>query len=375
MTQYKLETDSLEMFNLKIETSEKIEVEVDKEVYDYILELRENLNHKHITTGTLIHTMIMVTDSSFTDSQTEIENRFDDILRKEFSVDVEKVNNLSKETSIPHSDDTERLSMFLPTSITSELPYFKSEYIETVIRDFDELYWSSRNERLNFKSDLIKVFEADGEIETVDVNSSTQAALDNHDVARNILDQRREWYIGKNPKFIEDNITEYTKQTMSDRVPPLQYLFDKKVSHFKTQLNEVNGWDNVEKLFSIYVEPDESLQQYIQSVLDVSEPTAEKYLKQLETNWNESNYVNELCRNNKEKVYESFVLSQKDIDEDLDKLLESKVMLEGDIGTRISVYLTDEEGDNSVVVNSDELESDIKMELSEGKNYVTFTEA
>jgi len=68
-------------------------------------------------------------------------------------------------------------------------------------------------------------------------------------------------------------------------------------------------------------------------------------------------------------------MSQKYIDEDSDNLRESKVMLEGYIGNRISVYLTAEEGDNSVVVNSDELESDIKMELSEGKNYVTFTEA
>ena len=316
---------SIGVVNLTTEKSKEFNVEIDSSVADYVADLRDNISHKHITRSTLMYEIIMLTDDDMDidDTQSKMENRLDAQLET-YGVNPTTINTLDIDTRCETTGDDVRVKMYLPQSLVEQMPYFKSDYVQERVEDYIRMYWNDRDERINFKMELIDVLDNNGSFTRLDVSNKTETVIEQYDEIQKMVEDQQEWYNGLNVPELEERIEEETKETVKDRIPVLQHLFNRKFDNLKANLLGDNPTlYKYDKLASNILNVGEEV-EYIMDILSVSKPTAERYLEQLDMFWVEDEFKKSFMEDNADDLIESFIGSMYFSDKESKSLNPSK---------------------------------------------------
>ena len=302
---------SLKSISMVSEDSKKFSVKLGSRYADVLQQIKDEADHKHWTTGTVLYEVCTMMDSDLEAADNGAFN--EELVNKLLSgvgVPVEVVDRLGvpDNAETVESDETERVVVYLPESLYEQLPYFKAEYFEQRLTEWLESPFSSRLERARVKRDLVRVVNNDGSRDGVSVR--TRELLNEFDELERAVDSVISWYAGLSVDEVEERIVEETKQTAESRVPALEYLFELRLNDVETlasgSLSSVHIKSQIEK---------EMLQGeevgYISDVLDCTDKTARKYWEMIDDYWTDEGWMLEFVDEYTEDIVKEIVDNMK----------------------------------------------------------------
>lgn len=303
--------------NIIVEDSTQIGPKLDTDVKKYIQALKSDISHKHVTHGILLYEIVMLTEYQnipVTDQYVRDEEFVNSLLR-EYDIDIAVIDNLEQPTDMNSKFSGEsQFNVRIPNSLAEYLnkeTYHKSSYIEDRVIEYSSILWNSRSERINFKRELYDIVSNGGSIDD-SISESTLLTIENFDAIQDIIDSQKEWYVGCEIQEIENKILDKTKETQSDRVPVLEYIFKKRISNAENSIIKNKGWFKIDEILEEKVKEDDYV-SYIEDLLDVSRPTAQRYVDAMNMYWEETNDKNvnkvkqRLIRDNIDEFFKQIV--------------------------------------------------------------------
>lgn len=282
--------------NIIVENSTQIGPKLDTDVKKYIQALKSDISHKHVTHGILLYEIVMLTEYQNipVSDQYVRDEEFVNSLLREYDIDISVIDNLAQPSDMNSKFSGEsQFNVRIPDSLAEYLnkdTYHKSSYIEDRVIDYSSKLWNSRSERITFKKELYDIVSNSGSIDD-SISESTLLTIENFDAIQDIIDSQKEWYVGSDIQEIENNIIDKTKETQSDRVPVLEYIFKKRISHMTDFIKEHNTWAGIDSSIENMV-MEEDYVAYVEELLDVSRPTAQRYTDAMDMYWEETTNQN-----------------------------------------------------------------------------------
>lgn len=280
-----MQVKKLSNVNIITADSKRIDVNIDASVAEYIRSVRDNHSNKHITLGTVFYEMLgVVGEIELSDNSAKYNSRVDAEL-EDRGVDVSVIDSLQRDSQDLDSSSTDRVKMFLPASVVSDLPYFKSDCVEDVVRAYNKCVWNDRAELIGFKENLLDYLNDHSAIDP-----QYEHIISNSEV-RDIMNQNTVWHAGLSSREIGSKIQEKTKATPASRVPVIEVALERELQHKKELLESDSA--------SMYIadrmirDNINSASEWVNEYMDVSDLTAERYVDRVDEFWDDRDWIAE----------------------------------------------------------------------------------
>lgn len=266
--------------NLEIVESDVVQTKIDKSCAQLVRSINSEAEHRHLTNGIIAYEIIaMFSDIEISDASSRLEAKLDEELISH-GVSPETINELTSK-SADKSGSNEKIKFVLPEHIIEDLDYFKAEQIESLIYEYMENPFNSRDDRTRFKQVLIDCLEAEKDYTEVSMSSKYTALFEEHEELQDIVSENN-WYDSLTPSEIIDRAGEVTKKDKKARLDVINAVIDKLEDQFVEHYSSANNFYNT---FDIGFEdgvPFDDIDGLINKMFDPSRPTVNKYKKELD---------------------------------------------------------------------------------------------
>ena len=290
---------TLDSISIVSDESRKFSVKIGNYYAEILQQIKKEADHKHWTTGTVLYEICMMMDPELEcmDSGTLVEQIVNEQLSRE-GVDVEAIDTLGVDPDVVECEVRKRVVVYMPESVYEQLPYFKGSYFEEMIQAYLETPFSTRNERAVIKRDIHSAIRNSGS--RTEVSAKLEKLLKEYNDLSHLVDSATVWYVGLEVDELEDRLDDETKETVGSRVPPLEYLFSKKLEIVEEVAEGVPTTaisDQIDKDMMVGNEV-----EYIESIFGCSRKTAQNYWNQVNDFWNDDEWRREFVCNWEDEV-------------------------------------------------------------------------